>query len=298
MRIICSFLIFIFNTFVVVGQTYDYVGVLRLPDNTFIKYKASFQEKNGALSGYTISDINGKHETKSTIVGRFDAKQNTLEFREVSIVYTKSDVTQLDFCYVYFSGKLRKLDGKSEIEGAFKSYYNDLEKCLDGELIIGSIEKFERKTDFVKRKIEKSKKMEDSVKQRALAGDIFNRVDNKPLENKEKLAIFWPDNRIELNLWDPIEIDGDKVDVYLNGKRIMTNFAPTKTKKKIILNLELPVNTLKLVATDLGKKPPNTVTLSLVKSTGEEIELSTKLGLNEEVQFLFYKESLEAKKKS
>ena len=126
------FFVIIFLSIFSNAQEHEYLGFLKLPDSTFISYKVQFEEKEGLIKGYSFTDMNGNHETKSAIVGRFNDKKNTIEFREVSTIYTKSDITKLDFCYVYFTGKARKLNGKTALDGTFKSYYDDLTTCIDG----------------------------------------------------------------------------------------------------------------------------------------------------------------------
>ena len=84
-------LLFIFiGTFFSQAQQIEYVGLLALQDSTFITYKVELTQENGKLKGFSYTDLNGPHESKNTLVGRFNDKENSIEFREVNIVYTKS----------------------------------------------------------------------------------------------------------------------------------------------------------------------------------------------------------------
>ena len=68
---------------------------------------------------------------------------------------------------------------------------------------------------------------------------------------------------IKILVWDKNRVDGDQVSIYLNGELVAENFTVTKTKKEIILNLELGKNIIVMHALNLGLIPPNTAALSI-----------------------------------
>ena len=63
-----------FNIFAYSQSQYEFFGVLRLYGNekNIISYRLVFNENNGKISGYSITDLDGAHETKNEIFGTFD----------------------------------------------------------------------------------------------------------------------------------------------------------------------------------------------------------------------------------
>lgn len=278
------------------GQTYEYLGLLKLADSSLIPYRLDFKEVDGKISGYSYTDLNGDHETKAAIVGRYDDKENLLEFREVDIIYTKSDIRQLDFCNVYFSGNMRRLNGRSKIDGSFKGYYDDLTSCIDGELVMTAAEKIEKRTDKFQKRVNRMNRIPDSVKQKINMDKMFNRYAKNDLKGGERINIFWKEEYLKLIIWDDGDVDGDQIDLTINGNKILTAYSPVAKKKEMELTLIDPVNTISLKAISLGRKPPNTAKIQLMKKNGEIIDLASNLQLGEEVTFVFYKEKPSLKK--
>ncbi|PPK93694.1 hypothetical protein LY01_02478 [Nonlabens xylanidelens] len=286
----------LFSLSTVNSQTYEYLGLLKLPDSSLIPYKIDFKEVDGKISGYSFTDLNGKHETKATIVGRYDDKKNQLEFREIDIVYTKSTLKELDFCNVYFTGDMRRLNGKSKIEGTFKGYYDDLTSCIDGELFMSAAQKIQKRNEKLQKRVDRSSRVPDSVKQKFDLDKMFNRYAKNDLKGGEQLNIFWKEEYLKLIIWDDGEVDGDQIDLTINGNKILDAYSPVAKKKEMELSLIDPVNTISLKAVNLGVKPPNTAKIQLMKKNGEIIDLASNLQVGEEVTFVFYKEKPKVKK--
>ncbi|BAO55616.1 hypothetical protein [Nonlabens marinus] len=274
------------------SQQIDYVGMLALQDSTFISYKIELTEKDGLLSGFSYTDLNGPHESKNTLVGRFDDKENTIEFREVAIVYTKSPITELDFCYVYFKGDLRNLKGRASLTGSFKSYYDDLQPCINGEIIMQGEDKFQRKTDKIVSRVEKSKKVPDSIKQRIANSRFLNSSKRQGLQGGETLNVFWESKIAYLEIWDPGTVDGDAMSINLNGKMIKDSYSPKKAKTKIPLIFDKEVNKLTLKALTEGTEPPNTAQIRITDGNGKEISMLSSFKLGEQVEVVFCQKDL------
>ncbi len=274
------------------SQQIDYVGMLALQDSTFISYKIELTEKEGVLKGFSYTDLNGPHESKNTIVGRFNDKENTIEFREVDIVYTKSPVKELDFCYVYFKGSLRNLKGRASLTGDFKSYYDDLQPCINGKIIMQGEDKFQRKTEKIVSRVEKSNKVADSIKQRIANSRFLNSSDRQGLQGGETLNVFWESKIAYLEIWDPGTVDGDAMSIKLNGKTIKDSYAPKKAKTKIPLIFDKEVNKLTLKALTEGTEPPNTAQIRITDGNGKEISMLSSFKVGEQVEVVFYKKDL------
>ncbi|MGJ8685425.1 MAG: hypothetical protein ACSHWW_12420 [Nonlabens sp.] len=281
-------LVFFFSLFSI-AQDHEFLGFLKLPDSTFISYKVQFEENDGLIKGYSFSDMNGKHETKSAIVGRYDDKENKLEFREVSTVYSKSEITELDFCYVYFTGKTRKLNGKAVIEGEFKSYYDDLASCIDGKLELNGFEKIQKRTEKFERLLSKSKKIADSTKKKVDINKFMSRFADNKLKGGEKLNVIWNQEYLKLSIWDPGTVDGDVIRITLNGKDVISSYSTIRKQKEIELYLSEEINTITITALNEGTEAPNTAKIKLSDGKGETIDLLSSLVVGEKVTLVFYK---------
>ena len=115
--------IFSFLNFCFSQEKHEYVGGVKLNDSTIISYKIFFKEVTGKVYGYSVTDLRGEHETQSNIFGEYDKKSKELSFRETGIVYTKSPVSQDDFCFLnvtvknFVFGKTKSF--KSKFVGLF-----------------------------------------------------------------------------------------------------------------------------------------------------------------------------------
>ncbi len=90
---------------------------------------------------------------------------------------------------------------------------------------------------------------------------------------------------IQINLWDHGRQDGDIVSIYLNGMPIVSQYNLTYTKKGFELKLDpTQPNDLFLYAHNLGKFPPNTVSIEIIDGgTSENIILNSDLSRCEAV---------------
>ena len=86
-------------------------------------------------------------------------------------------------------------------------------------------------------------------------------------------------DRIQIVLWDHGRMDGDIVSIYLNGLEVIKKHH--LTYKEVIFDVELDAsqkNDLFLYAHNLGKFPPNTVSIKIKdQSSTEEIVLNSDL---------------------
>ncbi|WP_396178317.1 hypothetical protein [Flavobacterium sp.] len=233
-------------------------------DKTLITYMISFDVKNGTLQGFSKTDIGGLHETKSLISGTYNATTNMLAFQESQILYTKSQISQKDFCYVFFEGKLKLSANLKEIKGNFSSKYKDGKKCINGTLLLVNQKKIEKTISKLSTKIQSSKKLDTTTKKKF---DLLNMADslqvNRLLKN-QNLSIFATSKTIIIEVWDNKKEDGDAINLYQNAKVVLKNYT-VMNKKKII---EIPLTTspilLKLEATNEGNYAPNTAMIRII----------------------------------
>ena len=99
--------------------------------------------------------------------------------------------------------------------------------------------------------------------------EIRNMFDGRKLNYVKELTVSGKE--IGLNLWDHGRKDGDVVSIYLNGEAIVYKYSLEYTKRKVIVTLDPSrPNDLFLYAHNLGRYPPNTVSIELLDGTDSE----------------------------
>ncbi len=121
------------------------------------------------------------------------------------------------------------------------------------------------------RKITPEKKVVEDV------APIRNMFDGRKLNYVKELDVH--SNDIQISIWDHGRKDGDVVSIYLNGEAVVSKYALEYTKKIIKLKLDpSKPNDLFLYAHNLGKFPPNTVSIEITDgSNAEDIILNSDL---------------------
>jgi len=106
---------------------------------------------------------------------------------------------------------------------------------------------------------------------------IRNTFDGRTLNYVQELEVGSPN--IHINIWDHSRKDGDIVSIYLNGEAVVSKYALEYYKKKVEITLDpTKPNDLFLYAHNLGKFPPNTVSIEIVDgSAAENIILNSDL---------------------
>ncbi|MCJ7467036.1 MAG: hypothetical protein MUO53_10130 [Maribacter sp.] len=104
-----------------------------------------------------------------------------------------------------------------------------------------------------------------------------NMFDGRKLHYVKELNVHSSD--IQISIWDHSRKDGDIVSIYLNGEAVVSKYALEYSKKKIDLKLDpSKPNDLFLYAHNLGKFPPNTVSIEITDGTSsEDIVLNSDL---------------------
>ena len=244
-------------------EALNFFGAIKLSDSTYIDYKLVISEKNGKISGYSITDQGGEHETRSNVFGEYDDYNNELSFRETNIVYTKSSVSQNDFCFVNSTFKNFKFNRTKKAEAPFMGLFSDNTKCAEGELVLILEDKIEKRLQRVEKIIKVNKKIPDSIKQAVNVKSIVERRNNNILRKDQVLSVFSKKDHIKLIIYDGGKIDGDKIEISVNGKNVLSNFEAVKEKKELTLALTQPKMTVKIKALSEGSITPNTVIVEM-----------------------------------
>lgn len=272
----------------VFGQTpLEYMGVIKLNDTSLIPYRINFSENDGIIKGYSVTDMGGEHETKSLLIGTYDKRNNLLKFKEKDIVYTKSPIVQEDFCFVNFEGELKNMRDK-KIEGNFRGLYKDGEKCIDGKIMLMRMSSIIKKAEKLNKIIDKSKKVDAETKERI---DVVKTVDslNHGLLNKnENLQVFSNDQNIKLVIFDGGKVDGDIIDLSIDGKYVIEDYVLTEKKKEFLISMKKPITEVEIFALNVGESKPNTVTVEISDSKNY-IRTSTNLSSGESTKISLLK---------
>lgn len=266
-HLITSFFLFLF--FLTNAQEkYEYIGALKLNgnDKTVITYRLVFYESNGKLSGYSVTDLGGSHETKNTISGNYNSKTKAIDFKEESILYTKSTLSSSTFCFVNFAGKIKLVDDSSKLTGDFKGLYQNKQKCIDGTLLLIGSAKLYKFFNKINNKLQKTNRVDEATKKKVNPLRVMDSLKVNNLIKDQNLTVFTKFNTMELILWDSEVEDGDIINVYNNDVLVLKEYHLVNKKKKIIVNIEKGKNVFKIEAVSEGDLKPNTTTIQLLDS--------------------------------
>lgn len=242
---------------------YEYVGGVKLNDSIIISYKVNFIEKEGKVKGYSITDLGGEHETQSNIFGEYDKENKILNFRETGIVYTKSPISQDDFCFLNATVKNFTFGKTKNFKSNFVGLFSDNTQCINGEIMLNAIEKVEARVNKLVTKINKSKKIADSIKQKVNLIKVMDSLNMNILKKNQTLSVFTNANKIDLIIYDGGKEDGDKITISVNGKILVKEYQANNNKKVITLNLVDDKTSIVINATNEGTIAPNTIVVEL-----------------------------------
>ena len=288
-KLIFFLLIFLLNfTSLLAQEKQEYLGLIKLNDSSFISYRLILFEDKGTISGYSITDLSGDHETKSNIIGTYIEKTNTINFKEVGIIYTKSEVSDYDFCYIHFNGKIGNLNSRSNIIGKFNGQYNDGSTCINGELKLQNIEKIERKAERVDKIIQKSKKLSNNIKSEVNLSKTLDSLKMNILKSNQNLSMFTSSNQLKLKIYDAGKVDGDKINLIINDTIILKDYTVSKEIKEITIPLTLEKTTIKILAQNVGTISPNTARIEILDQKNN-ISTLTNLHKGEQTSITIHK---------
>ncbi|MBM1107283.1 hypothetical protein JQC67_14100 [Aurantibacter crassamenti] len=106
---------------------------------------------------------------------------------------------------------------------------------------------------------------------------IRDTFDGRKLTYVNEMSVV--SDKINIYIWDHSRKDGDIVSIYLNGEAVISKYSLEYYKKKVELTLDpTKSNDLFLYAHNLGKFPPNTVSIEITDGkTSENIVLNSDL---------------------
>lgn len=259
-------------------QDSDFMGVIKLNDTSFISYKIAFEIQNDSISGYSITDMGGQHETKSNIKGSYNEDTREFSFQESDIIYTKSPIIEDDFCFIHFKGRVKNIRDVEEIEGVFSGLYTDGQTCLDGDIKMVSIEKIKKKAEKVDKKIQRTKRIDEEIKKNVSVTKMLDTLSMNIIAQNENLNILTGDQQVEFTIYDAGKEDDDRIDLIINGETVLENYTVTKERKIMKVPLKTRQTKIEVIALNVGTSAPNTVKIEFKDSRNF---VSTLTNLNE-----------------
>ena len=282
--------LFMLNLSAVSQNNYEFFGAIKLNgnDKTLITYRLVFFYYNGKIKGYSVTDLDGSHETKNLIEGTYDKKEKLFSFKEKDILYTKSKFDESSFCFVNISGKIKLVENTSKVEGNFKGLYKNNTKCIDGTVTLIGSNKIYNLANKVNKKIQKSKKVDAKTKEQVNPIAILDSLKINKLSSNQNLNVFWNSKKFKMDIFDSEKEDGDIINLYHNNVLILSKYKVLKAKKSIDIILDSSTNEFVIEALNDGLIAPNTAKIILYDDK-RTIELLSKLNKNEKASITIIK---------
>ena len=263
------FLVFIVQISISQVKEYKYLGSIILENNIPMSFSLDLFEKNGIVSGYSITNHGTKDETKSEIQGVYFKDDKSFQLQETQIIYTKSEAPINSFCYIRMNLKLKNRFTKKQLEGNFSGNFLDSIECAKGKILLAEKSIIEKKIKKIEKKIEKQTKKDEII-------------ETSILKDGDSLSIKWQAKYITIKIWDSNKEDGDRINLSINEDIILDNYETKNKEKKIKYKLKEGLNKILIEAKSLGSSPPNTSRIELIDKK-KKYPLLTQLELNKSI---------------
>jgi len=232
----------------------NYLGTLLLPNNSAISFSIHFNEEDGVVNGYTLTNINTPDETKSDLSGIYFKKDKYFQLQETQILSTTSEADLSTFCFIHANLYIKGRLGNKRLEGEFVGLFANNDTCASGKILLMEKEKLEKKVKKVKKKIEKLEEKKNTVLQ------------TKQLKDGDDFVLEWKNDNLRLFIWDANKEDGDRIRLKINDEIILHDYTTKRKRKKIKYKLRKGENIIEIKALNWGSSPPNTSRIELVDS--------------------------------
>jgi hypothetical protein len=273
-------LFFLINSSLVFSQEYEFTGLIKLNKTTIISYHLSFTERDGKISGNSITDLGGDNETKNKVEGFYNKKTNEFSFTEKNIIYSKSKIVKNDFCYLSYTSKLKLKESQKKISGKFKSFFKDGKTCLNGQIDLVEFKKAQKRIQKINSKIQNSKLIPKEKKDSIHLDKMLDELTVNKIVKDQVTSVYWDSDELQLEIWDANQEDGDEISITVNDRAILKNYKTLNTKKHLSIKLDTEITSLKITANSVGRVAPNTAKIS-IKNAEKAIDLVSDLEKNE-----------------
>jgi hypothetical protein len=288
------FIIYYFFPKICYSQTvnYEFIGSLLYNNmKDHIIYKVMFAEMNGKITGYSITDLGGKYETKTAIVGLINKKNGNITFNETKIISTKYKQDESNLCFVNAKCTLRNNAKKAMITGSFNGYYlKNKQICATGKVMLVSSRNLYQ--DLIKTiNSLPENNLKDSIR-KITEYSLKPLIDIKEVveaKGNTSVSYTWKSDTIKITTWDDAAEDGDRISITQNGVEIISNYIVTRNRKELIIPLKKGIkNVFKVTATNVGIYEPNTAKI-LFSEKRESKLFMTYLSLGESFEVIIEK---------
>jgi hypothetical protein len=270
-------------------EHYDFKGLVIVQDTVMLPYQLNFSVNKGVISGYSMTDAAGEHETKNSISGLYDEKSDYFSFQENDIEYTKSVISENDFCRINFKGVLKLASKRTRIKGAFVGLYQDGSKCIDGTLNLMKTERILKKVEKITKRISRSVFVDSLTKSKITTEKLLGENEINSLKEGESTSVFWESDKLVMEINDIGVEDDDRISIYVNGVKVLNNFSVKKINSVVEVDISKKIkNEIIIKAENQGTIGINSVRVRLV-DLKKQIDLNTKLNTNQETRILIHR---------
>lgn len=262
-------------------QSVTLKGFLGVQGGEAYTYKLVFTDSAGFIRGHSYTYLYETKEVKATIEGTIDRGQRTLSFREKEIVHNHGFESGTTICLI--NAVLRyKLndDGREVYTGAITSsdvtnvycgqgtvtfpYNEELKTVLSAKPALASAPPVPQTP--AARPSKPMRVVYDTAVQKPVSPSaVFaSREPEKITAGTEKF-IDWRSDTLVILVWDGGQVDGDKISIAYNAKRLADNYLLAREQRKII-SFPVPAGLSEIVftANHEGNQPPMTANVWLI----------------------------------
>ena len=140
----------------------------------------------------------------------------------------------------------------------------------------------------VNKKLQKSKKIDEASKEKYNTIKMLDSLKINKLSKDQNLNVFWESSTAKIEIWDNGQEDGDRINLFHNGKLILSDYLVSSTKKVLSVKLSSGNDVFKIVALNEGKIKPNTAKIEFIDN-GRSFELLATLSKEEEASITIIK---------
>jgi len=255
-------------------------GYIGVEGGESFSYNITFTDSMGSLKGYSVTYIEEPKETRSAISGSLDRTSRTLSFRELNIMYNHGFHSNNTMCLIDVTLKYMPNTTSTGyiLKGTYKSADASATYCGMGTVTFIN-------DDVIKTLFENAApadtvavaKKQPATPKRPAGIRVEPAYPSRPqpapqpvVRTAEEITtgvekIYdWHSDTAIVDVWDGGTIDGDRITILYNGKKILNNYQITASKMQLHLPISpTGVDVLTIVANNEGSEPPNTANLLL-----------------------------------
>lgn len=250
-------------------------GNVHLVDGIVCKYKLVFTYDDEVIKGYSIIWQPDGREMMAGINGQINKILHTMEFKETN----QSNNPKNNDCMFEARLQSRSNDGKYTIKGNFKGKDRKNRYCDEGFMEF----KLDQKPSFLFDAPiiadGKNSKVERERLSKSQLSNEFIKV-----TSDSRTSFEWATDTCYMDIWDGQAIDGDRVTITFNNKKMLVNYALSESKWRLALPLTKSINKLTITAENEGLAPPNTSQIVLAdKYVTRKVIVSIELGKSADI---------------